>query len=424
MSQLRPRQNHRSSHLSFRRSPWLAALSLLGGAACATTPAPRPAEDAPDPLTRGIDLAVQRALDERRVVGALVLVMRDGQLVYRKAHGLADREAGRPMRLDDLHRLASLTKPIVGVALLRLADRGAVELDAPVTRWLPDFQPALADGTTPAITLRQLATHTSGLGYGFMEPADGPLHRLGVSDGLDRSGITLDENLRRLAQAPLLFAPGQGWSYSLGLDVLGRVIEQATGQELDAALRELVTEPAGMRETSFVTVEPARLTTPYADGKPEPVRMTERFDAPFAASAVAFAPGRATDATAFRSGGAGMVGSADDYLRFLEAVRTNRAGLLSSTAHASVFASSTGSLQTLRGAGWGFGPIGAVVTDPSAANLPVSAGTVDWGGAWGHSWWIDPAAKLSVLVMTNTAFEGMSGQLPADVKRAVYATLR
>lgn len=418
------RSFHHSLHRPLHRVPWLAALSLAGGAACATTPAPKPAEQASDPLERGVDLAVQRALDERRVVGAIVIVMRDGQVVYRKAHGLADREASRPMKLDDLHRLASLTKPIVSVALLRLADRGAVELDAPVTRWLPDFKPRLADGTSPTITLRQLATHTSGLGYGFMEPADGPLHRLGVSDGLDLSGLTLDENLQRLAQAPLLFSPGQGWSYSLGLDVLGRVIEKATGQDLDTALRELVTQPAGMRETTFVAADRSRLTTPYADAKPEPARMTERFVHPFAASAVAFAPGRATDPSAFRSGGAGMVGSADDYIRFLEHVRSNRDGFLSAASHTSIFASSIGDLPTLRGPGWGFGPIGAVVTDPAAAKQPASAGTVDWGGAWGHSWWIDPDAKLSVLLLTNTAFEGMVGQLPADVKRAVYAASR
>jgi CubicO group peptidase (beta-lactamase class C family) len=372
-------------------------------------------------LIANVDQAVGCALEERRIVGAVVIVARGGTIVYKKAHGFADRETLRPMRVDDVHRLASLTKPIVGVALLRLADRGAVELDGPVTRWLPDFRPRLADGDAPVITLRHLSTHTSGLGYRFAEPPAGPLHRLEVSDGLDISGITLDENLRRLSQAPLLFSPGQGWSYSLGFDVLGRVIELATGKDLEAALRELVTEPLGMNETSFLAIQPARLTTPYADAKPEPLRMPERYASPFGASAVDFSPGRATDATAYYSGGAGMVGTADDYIHFLEAVRTGRGSLLNEATRASLFVNAIGELLTLRGPGWGFAGIGAVLVDPATAHQPAHAGTIEWGGAWGNSWWIDPAAELSALIITNTAFEGMNGQLPADVRAAVYA---
>lgn len=102
-------------------------------------------------------------------------------------------------------------------------------------------------------------------------------------------------------------------------------------------------------------------------------------------------------------------------------MRTGAGGLLAEATRASLFASGIGALATLRGPGWGFGPIGAILVDPTAAKQPAHAGTVDWGGAWGHSWWIDPAAKISALVITNTAFEGMTGQLPDDVRRAVYA---
>lgn len=408
----------------------LAAFVATHALACSAAPSSAGARVAAVPvneatrsaLEAGVDGAIQRALDEHRIVGAVVIVSRDGAVVYRKAHGFADREAQRPMQVDDVHRLASLTKPLVGVALLRLVDRKALDLDAPVTRWLPELRPRLADGTSPTITLRQLLTHTSGLGYRFAEPADGPLHRLGVSDGMDASGITLDENLRRLSQAPLLFSPGSGWSYSLGFDVLGRVIERVTNEDLESAMLELVTGPLGVKDTSFVATHPARLTTPYADGKPEPVRMTERFENPFGASTVDFSPGRATDANAFYSGGAGMVGSADDYIRFLEAIRTN--GLLKETTRSVAFTNGIGSLETLRGPGWGFGGIGAVLLDPMAAKDPAHAGSIDWGGAWGHSWWIDPTARISAVVMTNTSFEGMTGKVPRDVKAAVYAALR
>ena len=282
-------------------------------------------------LEAGVDGAISRALDEHRIVGAVVIVARDGADRLSQGARLRRPRGARPMRVDDMYRLASMTKPLVGVALLRLADRGVVDSDAPVTRWLPELRPRLADGTSPTITFRQLLTHTSGLGYRFAEPAGGPLHRLGVSDGMDASGITLDENLRRLSQASLLFSPGSAWSYSLGFDVLGRVIERVTNKDLETAMLELVTGPLGMKETSFVAAHPARLTTPYADGKPEPVRMTERFENPFGASSVDFSPGRATDRKAFFSGGAGMVGTANDYIRFLEAVRMNSGGLLKET---------------------------------------------------------------------------------------------
>src|SRR3954464_2070962 len=115
---------------------------------------------AADPaLSRGIDAAIDRALVEKRLVGTVVLVARDGRLVYRRAAGLADREAGRPMREDAVFRFSSVTKPFVSVAVMKLVEDGKLRLDDPVTKWLPDFRPRLADGTEPVITLRQLLNH-------------------------------------------------------------------------------------------------------------------------------------------------------------------------------------------------------------------------------------------------------------------------
>lgn len=149
-----------------------------------------------------LDKVVDTALAEHRLVGTVVLVARDGKLVYHRAAGLADREAGRPMREDAVFRFSSVTKPFVSVAVMKLVEDGKLRLDDPVTKWLPDFKPKLADGTAPVITLRQLLNHTSGLTYGLAEAPSHPYHRLGVSDGIDLSGITLDENMRRLGQAP------------------------------------------------------------------------------------------------------------------------------------------------------------------------------------------------------------------------------
>src|SRR3546814_10693050 len=121
--------------------------------------------DLDDPgLANRLDAAIDRALVERRIVGGVVLVARGGEVIFRRAAGFADREAGIPMREDAIFLLASLTKPIVTAAIMRLVEQHPIELDAPVTDWLPDFQPKTADGTTPVITIRQLLTHPAGLG--------------------------------------------------------------------------------------------------------------------------------------------------------------------------------------------------------------------------------------------------------------------
>ena len=163
---------------------------------------------------------------ERRIVGTVVLVAHDGRLIYRRAAGLADREAGRPMDEQLVFRLASFTKPIVTAAAMHLVEAGTISLDDPVTRYLPDFRPALADGTRPTITLEHLLTHTSGSDTVSSKRRTASMRNCGISDGLDLPGFDLDENLRRLASAPLAFAPGTGWRYSLGLDVIGAVLQR------------------------------------------------------------------------------------------------------------------------------------------------------------------------------------------------------
>jgi CubicO group peptidase (beta-lactamase class C family) len=132
---------------------------------------------------KALDAAIDDAVRGGHIIGATVIAAKDGAVVYQRAAGYADREVGRPMAEDEICRLASMTKAIVCVAALSLIDRGRLHLEDPVTRWLPYFRPKLADGREPVITMRHLVTHTAGLTYGFLEPRDGPYHRLGVSDG-------------------------------------------------------------------------------------------------------------------------------------------------------------------------------------------------------------------------------------------------
>ncbi len=390
----------------------------------AAQPGPTAAEPVvEDDLPRRLNAVIDRALHEERIVGTVVLVAKDGKVVYRRAAGFADREAARPMAEDAIFRLSSITKPIVTVAALRLVEQGKLRLDDPVTRWLPDFKPKLADGSTPVITVHQLLTHTAGLSYGFEEPADSPYHRLGVSDGLDDAGITLEENLRRLAEAPLFYPPGHQWRYSLAIDVLGAVIARANESTLQEAVAQLVTTPLQMRDTAFSMQDSARVVVPYADGHPRPRRMSDRFEMTMPAEMgerLRFAPTRAFDASAFPSGGAGMVGTADDVMRLLETIRGGGAPLLSADTVRRMATDQVGADAQTQGPGWGFGYGGAVLDDPVLAKSPQAKGTLQWGGVYGHAWFVDRGNGWSVVALTNTALEGMSGAFPTQIRDAVY----
>jgi CubicO group peptidase (beta-lactamase class C family) len=195
----------------------------------------------------------------------VIFVARDGEIVYHRAAGFADREARKPMREDAVFRLSSLTKPFATTAALSLIEKHLLGLDDPVTKWVPEFRPKLPDGREPVITIRQLFTHTAGLTYGFFEPENGAYHRAKVSDGMDQPGLDLDENLRRLASVPLVFPPGTAWGYSLATDLLGKVIGRAVGAPLPEVVRRTVTEPLQLLDTDFVIRDRARLVTPYAD---------------------------------------------------------------------------------------------------------------------------------------------------------------
>lgn len=371
---------------------------------------------------RVLDAVITKAIDDGVIVGATVIAAKDGEIVYQRAAGFADREAKRQMGVDEVCRLASMTKPIICVTALALADRGQLGLDDPVTRWLPYFRPSLPDGRQPAITLRHLLTHTAGLTYGFLEVRDGPYHRLGVSDGLDASGMTLEENLRRIASAPLLFEPGTRWQYSVAIDVLGAIIERVTGMSLAESVRSIVTGPLGMSSVDFVAPAGTELATAYGDAKPVPDRMTEPYSLKFGLSAIDYSPARAFDQKAFLSGGVGMVGTAKDYLRFAEAIRSGGAGIIRPETAVAMTTNAIGNLPVgAAGPGFGWGLGVAVLKDPVAAKSPVSAGAWHWSGVYGTTFWVDPAAQISVVALTNTAVAGMTGNYPMALRRAIYS---
>ncbi|MBY3220858.1 serine hydrolase domain-containing protein [Rhizobium laguerreae] len=371
-------------------------------------------------LAAALDAAITSALDDKRLVGTVVLIARDGEIVHRRAAGLADRESGLAMREDTIFRLASITKPIVTIAAMRLVEQGRIGLDDPVTRWLPDFRPRLPDGSEATIRIRHLLTHTSGLSYSFFEEDDS-YTRAGVSDGLDKPGLPLAENLRRIASAPLRFAPGSDWQYSVAMDVLGGVIEAETGVPLGAAVAELVTKPLGLADTAFSVRDQSRLAAAYMDASPEPALMGETALVTSLMGPIRFAPNRIFDPASYHSGGAGMAGTAGDILAILDTIRRGGAPLLSIETVGMMTTDQADGQRQRHEPGSGFG--WSVITNPAEASVPFPKGTLKWGGVYGHSWFIDPVNGLTVIALTNTTLEGMWGKFTVDLREAIYAAL-
>ncbi|MDB5589082.1 MAG: hypothetical protein JWP26_4052 [Devosia sp.] len=368
----------------------------------------------------GLDGVVAMAIAEHRIVGSVIRICKDGQLVYANTAGLHDREAGIAMRDDAIFRLASFTKPLVAATALAMIEKGLLRLDQPVTDVLDYFTPALTDGSRPMITMAHLLTHTGGIGAG------GPaFDKAGVSGGMSDTDLSLHDNLRRLATVPLVHTPGEGWVYGKGMDVMGGVLASIHGGSLDDAVCHYVTGPLGLSDTGFFVSDASRLGPAYADNPGgAPTRMTGSTFVPGrgGSGGVTFFPDRVFNPRSFQSGGSGGVGTAADFMAFLETLRTGGGSILSPATMAMATQNQIGSVVREPGSAFCF--VAALVTDPKAADTPQPPGTYEWGGIYGHRWFVDPINKLSVVMMSNTANECCSGPFPKAVRNAIYADLR
>ncbi|NTJ66335.1 beta-lactamase family protein [Agrobacterium rhizogenes] len=370
-----------------------------------------------------IDAVVERAISAGKIVGTVVIVVRDGETVYSRAAGYADREIEKPIETRTIFRLASVTKPLVAATALALIDKGRLALGSLVRDYLPYFRPRQPDGKIADITIKHLLTHTAGLSYGA-DPKTTPPERM-FNSGLSDTDLDFQENFTRLSAFPLLAVPGTLWSYSIAIDVLGAVIAQIEGCSLDEAVRRHVTGPLGMSDTGFSVSDPRRLAAPYADGDPKAVRMSDHHLVPDDdGNLLTFAPTRLFNPTAFRSGGAGMVGTAPALISFLETIRQGGAPILKSETAKAALLNQIGNIPRPGEPGQGFSFLGAVIQDPVLAESPMSKGSVTWGGVYGHSWFIDPVKGISAAIMSNTAVEGCLGAYPRDIANAIYATWR
>ncbi|RYZ13485.1 MAG: class A beta-lactamase-related serine hydrolase [Alphaproteobacteria bacterium] len=373
-------------------------------------------------LTQRIDAALQSALDQKRLVGAVIAVMQDGELAHLKAYGLSDREAGRAMKDTDIFRLASITKPLVTAAAMRMIELGKLALDTPVTDFLPDFKPKLPDGTTPTITIRHLLTHTSGLSYDFLQPESGPYNTIKVSAGID-GDLTMEENLGRMVQAGLTFPPGAMWLYSVAIDVLGAILAKIEGTDVEGVVQKYVAQPLGLKDTSFYVTDAARLVQPYSNSAPEPVRIGDNFKQPFVpgCAPINLGTSRAFNRHAFQGGGGCMNGTAGEIVRFLDTIRAGGGPILSQETTQAMMSNQIGPLRVIfdptGNTAFGFG--GSILLNPAASGSFLSPGTWQWGGVWGHSWHVDPTRKTTIVNLTNTTLEGMVGQVVRDVQQAV-----
>ncbi|WP_286718396.1 serine hydrolase domain-containing protein [Devosia sp. 63-57] len=366
-------------------------------------------------MTDTIDRVLDEAVASGKLVGAVVMVAKDGQTLYHRALGLADREAGTPMAEDTVFRAASLTKPMVASTLLAMADKGLVRVDDPVSAYLPYFTPKLPDGRQPDITLKHLLTHTAGLLYDYS--AKNPR----LTNGLVNANIHLDELLPLMAEQELSYAPGTGWFYSMAIDVLGGVIAKVHGGPLRDAVSHYVTGPLGMNDTAFTVADRSRLAVPYADGVDQPTRMAEPqpVNNPWG-GVTTFSPERIFNENAFECGGGGMATTGPDFMRFLNAILADGGPILApETARAAL----KDQMGYEREPGQAFSFLGSYTVDPVRADLYWPAGTNNWGGIYGHIWSIDPVNRITMVSLSNTAFYGGELAFPRALRKAVYTDL-
>ncbi len=385
---------------------------LLSATLAAQAPtAPRAASGTFDPARAAvIDRGLQRYIDAERVPGIVALVLQDGQVVYEKAFGWADKEAGRRMTTDTIFRIASQTKALTSVAIMQLVEEGSLTLTTRAGTFIPSFAKttvaAASEGAVtqvPArrpITVRDLLTHTAGISYGT-EPSVATMYEakgLGPAAGFgwytaDKSEPVCD-TMERLGTLPFVSQPGEAWVYGYNTDILGCIVEKAAGTPLDAYIRDRVTAPLGMKDTQFFlpAAQKDRLAAVYSSG-PEGkfVRAPEG------------AKGQGHYVEGPRrnfAGGAGLLSTARDYARFLEALR--RGGSIEGTrilSPLSVRLMSTNQVGTLHSStGLGFG-LGFQTVDRFGANGMSDEGTFGWGGAYGSSYRVDPESRLVMVLM-------------------------
>jgi len=365
----------------------------------------------PDRLDR-ISKTVQKDIDDKRIVGAVTLVMRHGQVAWFKAQGMQDREATKPMQPDTIFRICSMSKPITSAAVMILYEEGYFLLEDPISKYLPEFKkprvlvkPANggAPYTIPAtreITIRDLLRHTSGLTYSWNEDLGSMYKQANVASGLLPYDGTIGDSVERLAKLPLLFSPGDRWEYGLSVDVLGRLVEVVSGMPFDQFSRTRIFEPLGMKDTYFFIPDDQlnRLATAYTY---YPDKGLNRFpNTPITEGDFSYSadyPYRGPKK--LFSGGAGLNSTAADYARFcqmmLQGGKFGNVRILSRKSVELMTHDQLGRISPDQAFGLGFG-IEGVKGPLTELGTP---GAYSWGGFFYTAFSIDPKEDMIVIFM-------------------------
>ena len=389
---------------------WLCLALALANRLAVAQPAAPTAALSTERLAR-VDRLLQQYVDRNQIAGAVALVLRDGRPVYERAVGWSDKEAGRKMTPQTLFRIASQTKAITSTAVLALVEEGKIGINEPVGNFIPTFKNttvAVKDeaGSVKivpakrAITIADLLTHTAGISYGRESQVADSYEAKGLGPAAGNGWYTADKDepicdtMQRLGTLPIVAQPGSTYVYGYNTDILGCVVEKASGMPLDEFVRTRITGPLGLKDTRFF-VPPAerdRLAAVYASG---------------ADRAIVRAPegskGQGSYVDGPRksfAGGAGLTSTARDYARFLEMIRRGGAlggaRILAPRTVALMTTNQSGALYSAAGLGFGFG---FQTVDRYGASGLAAAGAFGWGGAYGTTYQVDAKSRMVVVLM-------------------------
>ena len=391
---------------------------------------PGSAKVSPERLSR-IDKMIQQAVDSGWIAGAAGFIARDGKIVYNKAFGVSDLEKKTLMKTDDIFRICSQTKAIVSIGLMMLYEEGRFLLNDPVSKYIPEFaDPKVIDKynekdttytTIPAkreITIRDLLTHTSGIGYAGIGTAmmNAVYAKGGITGGFGNDKIRIGDDIKLLGRMPLIHHPGERWTYGLNVDVVGYLIEVLSGETLDQFLRKRIFEPLGMNDTWFYlpAEKHSRLVKVSSEDSSHHV-----ISIPQDMYLINYPLLNGT----YFSGGAGLSSTTKDYATFLQMLLNNGVyngkRLLSRRTVELITSNQIGGLNHGRNKfGLGF----EITTEEGQAEIGISEGSFSWGGYYSTTYWADPKERLVGLIFMQQ--DPLShGEIHNKFKAMVYQAL-
>lgn len=409
----------------------LFALRLFGQPVLSRSVSAHPDVD-PQRLER-VKQVIEGYVKDGKIVGAVALVAKDGKLIVHQGFGMDDREKKKPMPADGIFRIASQTKALTSVGIMMLLEEGKLLLSDPLHKFIPSFKNAQVIATyepkdttyttAPAkrdITIKDLLTHTSGLGYAAIgSPMMQAIYaKNGISAGIGDFKADMVRSMDKLGTLPLEHQPGERWTYGLNTDVLGHVIERLSGMSLEEFFRKRICEPLDMQDTWFTlpSDKQARLTAIYRRENPglfTPLRLETS----------GIFPDFPNRQKSYFSGGAGLSSSAWDYAAFLQMLLNkgtwNGKSLLAPRTVEMMVQNQVGNLWGGKQFGLGF----SVVSTADADNIR-NVGTFSWGGAFATAYWADPKENIVAVLMTQQVGAGPEwGELQEKFAVAVYQAL-